>query len=103
VYLPDAVAAIEEKLTEGREAAEAELDTVTARLRTEGHAVDRLSKVVAHVAEGILECAAERKADVIVMASHGHGGIRRLMLGSVTDKVVRGSDLPVLVVPAESS
>jgi len=103
VYLPDAVAAIEEKLSEGREAAEAELDTVTARLRTEGHAVDSVSKVVTHVAEGILECAAERKADVIVMASHGHGGVRRLMLGSVTDKVLRGTDVPVLVVPAESS
>jgi nucleotide-binding universal stress UspA family protein len=102
VYLPDAVEAIEKKLAEGREAADAELDTVAGRLRTEGHAVDRVSKVVAHVAEGILECAAERKADIIVMASHGYGGVRRLMLGSVTDKVLRGSDHPVLVVPAKT-
>jgi nucleotide-binding universal stress UspA family protein len=51
-----------------------------------------------HVAEGILEVAEERDVDVIVMASHGRGGLRRLVLGSVTDKVLRGANRPVLII-----
>jgi nucleotide-binding universal stress UspA family protein len=34
--------------------------------------------------------------DLIVMATHGRGGVARLMMGSVTDKVVRGAPCPVL-------
>ena len=37
-----------------------------------------------------------------VMATHGRGGIKRLVLGSVTDKVIRSSNAPVLVIPANS-
>ena len=45
----------------------------------------------------ILERAAEQpKIDLIVMATHGRGGVARLMMGSVTDKVVRGAPCPVL-------
>jgi nucleotide-binding universal stress UspA family protein len=57
--------------------------------------------VVIHAAEGILTIAAECGADLIAMASHGRGGVRRLVLGSVTDKVLRGSRQPVLIVRAE--
>jgi nucleotide-binding universal stress UspA family protein len=50
------------------------------------------------VAQGILDLAQSRGADVIVIATHGRSGIQRLVLGSVADKVIRGADLPVLVV-----
>lgn len=46
--------------------------------------------------EGILKVARERKCDLIFMASHGRTGIRAA-LGSVTLKVLSGSEIPVLV------
>ena len=47
--------------------------------------------------EGILNCAREEGADLIVVGSHGRGGLARLVLGSVASKVVAQSTLPVLV------
>ncbi|WP_435062758.1 universal stress protein [Halobaculum sp. EA56] len=44
--------------------------------------------------------AADTDADLIVVGTHGRGGIRRIVLGSVAERVVRGADRPVLVVPA---
>jgi nucleotide-binding universal stress UspA family protein len=101
VYLPDAVEAIEHTLEEGRAKAEAELNTVVGSLVAAGHVTDRISRVVNHIAEGIIECADEVDADAIVMASHGRGGVRRLALGSVTDKVLRGTERPVLIIPGK--
>jgi len=46
----------------------------------------------------ILEAAREHGADLIVMGSHGRGGVARLMLGSVAERVVRAAEVPVLVV-----
>ena len=48
--------------------------------------------------EAILETAASCGADLIVMASHGHRGLRKLLLGSQTQSVVSRGHLPVLVV-----
>ena len=53
-------------------------------------------------AETILYQAGERKADLIIMASHGRGGLERWLLGSVATKVLRGSQTPVLVVRADA-
>lgn len=49
-------------------------------------------------AEGILEAAQKVGADLIVMASHGHRGIDRLILGSQAARVLSHSTLPVLIV-----
>ncbi|SAK66435.1 universal stress protein [Caballeronia ptereochthonis] len=51
-----------------------------------------------HPYEAILETAKKRNCDLIVMASHGHGGIRGMLLGSETQKVLTHSHLPILVV-----
>ena len=45
----------------------------------------------------VLQTAKKRKADLIVMGTRGRGGVDRLVLGSVADKVVRGAACPVLV------
>jgi len=45
----------------------------------------------------ILRTAEHENADLIVIATHGMTGWRRLAFGSVTDKVVRTADCPVLV------
>ncbi|HEY4669941.1 MAG TPA: universal stress protein [Tepidiformaceae bacterium] len=47
--------------------------------------------------------AASEGAAAIVIASHGRGGFRSMFIGSVADKVVRGADVPVLVVPGIES
>lgn len=47
----------------------------------------------------IIEVAANLEDCLIVMSTHGLGGLQRMVLGSVTDKVVRGTGRPVLVIP----
>ena len=47
--------------------------------------------------EGIVEAAKKRKCDLILMSSHGRRGFMRLTLGSVADKVIQLSRIPVLV------
>lgn len=49
-------------------------------------------------AEAIIEIAAP--ADLIVLTSHGRGGFKRWLLGSVAEKLVRHSPVPVVIVPA---
>jgi nucleotide-binding universal stress UspA family protein len=49
----------------------------------------------------IVDCAEKERADLIVMSSHGRSGLSRMLIGSVTDKILRGSPCPVLVVPLE--
>lgn len=46
----------------------------------------------------LLRCAHQAPDAVIVMSTHGRGGLPRLLLGSVADKVVRGASVPVVVV-----
>ncbi len=46
----------------------------------------------------ICETAKSEEIDLLVIATHGHTGIRRLLLGSTTEKVVRHAPCPVLVV-----
>ena len=48
--------------------------------------------------EGILQFAEEEGIDMIVMATHGHTGLRHILMGNVTEKVVRHSRVPVLTV-----
>jgi nucleotide-binding universal stress UspA family protein len=52
-------------------------------------------------AEDILHVAEEKNVDLIVMATHGRSGVRRLALGSVTEKVIRATSRPVLAVRSE--
>jgi nucleotide-binding universal stress UspA family protein len=49
----------------------------------------------------IVDCAEKEAVDLIVMSSHGRSGLSRMLIGSVTDKILRGSPCPVLVVPLE--
>ena len=49
-------------------------------------------------ADGVVEAAKEMSADLVVLSSRGHGGMTRVVLGSVADKIVRTTTRPVLVV-----
>lgn len=48
----------------------------------------------------IVSRAEKERVDLIVMSSHGRSGLSRMLIGSVTDKVLRASHVPVLVVPS---
>ncbi|MDH3345803.1 MAG: universal stress protein, partial [Kiritimatiellaceae bacterium] len=50
-------------------------------------------------ADLILEKAEEVKADMIVMGSHGHGMLRKVLTGSVTEAVLRKASCGVLIIP----
>ncbi len=64
-----------------------------------GEPVDIQTRVIeeAGAAAGILRAAKAEGCDLIVLGSHGRSGIRRLMLGSVSGRVVAESTVPVLV------
>lgn len=53
---------------------------------------------VGNAAEEIIRAADEVNADIIAMSTHGRSGLSRWAFGSVTDKVLRGGNKPVLVV-----
>ena len=48
--------------------------------------------------EHIAEYARQHGIDIIVMSSHGHGGVKRLIMGSTTDRVIRSGAAHVLVI-----
>ncbi|MEX2465529.1 MAG: universal stress protein [Gemmatimonadota bacterium] len=99
VYLPDTVGANREFLDDQKRDARAELEQLRQRIGADGELeVTPETDVVARVPDGILDIAKERGADVIAMTSHGYGGVKRMVLGSVADKVVRGAECAVLVV-----
>jgi len=57
------------------------------------------SRVVqGEAAEAITDLADEIHADLIIMASHGHSEVRHVLVGSVTEDVVRNGHAPVLLV-----
>lgn len=77
------------------------LDEVTARSKDRGmRHVTSESLVAQSAAAGILEAAQKSDPDVIALVTHARKGIDRLILGSVADKVIRGADRPVLVIPS---
>jgi nucleotide-binding universal stress UspA family protein len=51
----------------------------------------------------LLDLARDRKVDLIIVGSHGRGGIRRAILGSVAEGILRRSPVPVLVTHAPAS
>jgi nucleotide-binding universal stress UspA family protein len=79
---------------------------VTDYLEKTGESLKRkqvtLNTMVAsgNAAEEILKAADEIKADLIAMSTHGRSGLRRLAFGSITDKILRGASIPVLMVRA---
>jgi nucleotide-binding universal stress UspA family protein len=82
-----------------RTRAEQYLRSVVTRLAATG--VERVSMAVEEapsVAASLLAAVETHQIDLLVLASHGAGGIERMVIGSVADKVVRGSRIPVLVV-----
>jgi nucleotide-binding universal stress UspA family protein len=73
------------------------LEEVAGRLRESGVRVTTRVVVDRRPAAAILEAAEAHDGTLIALATHGRGGLARLLLGSVADKVIRGATAPVLV------
>jgi nucleotide-binding universal stress UspA family protein len=80
-----------------RDVAKALVERVASELRSAGFTVKTLVGV-GDVREGIIDSAAEWHADLIVIGSHGLHGIRRFLLGSVSEFVVRHAPCSVEIV-----
>ncbi len=50
------------------------------------------------VADSILDCARERRADLIVVGTHGRGSVGKMLMGSVAERVFRHSPVPVMTI-----
>jgi len=83
---------------EGEEdAARDALERDAGPLRGEGFTVGTAIVSGVPAPDGILEFALANEVDLVAMATHGRGGVARLILGSVADKVIRGGNVPVLL------
>ena len=94
-YLPQSV--MQEMLTATRDAAAQSLK----RLARSSQGKDvRISTLLAEgsAAAAIVRAAKKNRVDLVVMGTHGRTGVRRLLMGSVADRVIRTASCPVLVV-----
>jgi len=82
--------------SQGRAAAAVYLDEVADRLERRGCRVSTTVVVSGSPAQAILDQARPEAIDCVAIATRGASGVKRMVLGSVTDKVVRGADVPVL-------
>ncbi|WP_455217178.1 TSUP family transporter [Kaarinaea lacus] len=86
--------AIDERLREDAET----LATQVQRLMAQADVKADVDVRVGQPDTAIVECASERNADLIVMGSHGRTGLERLLVGSVSERVIGSSECPVMVV-----
>ena len=71
---------------------------VAERLRENGVRATGVAVVGGAVPETLISLAAPERVSLMAVATHGLGGLKRVVLGSVADKLVRGAEVPVLVV-----
>jgi nucleotide-binding universal stress UspA family protein len=81
---------------QGLQSAQEFLNTVAAKLTALGYKTRTLA-VLGAPATMILREAAKQKPDVIVAGTHGHKGISRFVLGSVSHALLHSASYPVLV------
>jgi nucleotide-binding universal stress UspA family protein len=87
------------QLEESRiEQVEEYLEHIGIRLKDKGLEVETdIQEGAPH--EHIVDYAKKNGIELVVMGTHGHGGFRRFLLGSTTDRVIRTGEVPVLAVP----
>jgi len=88
---------VERMTTNARQQCNIYLGDIEKQLRDRGFNV-RIESRLGKPAEEIVDYAAKNEVDLIIMASHGRAGVSRWAYGSVTDKVLRSSCVPVLLV-----
>jgi len=90
---PDAYVAARDAARRDLEELEADLKRTHADLAPERY---HLYLLEGDIAEAILDFARKKEADLIVLGTHGRGGLRKALLGSVAERVFRHAPVPVL-------
>ena len=88
---------VESEEDERRHKAKAYLDEVVKRYRSLGISMAGRLRFEDNVARAILDTADDISAHLIAMETHGAGGLKRIFMGSVADKVLRASNVPMLL------
>jgi nucleotide-binding universal stress UspA family protein len=96
-YLPQTIQLSEEEMAHREESLGAYLKSVAAVTELGDRAVETRVVVDYDVAPAVIALAEEVDADLIALGTHGRTGLRRMVLGSVADKVIRGTRRAVLV------
>ena len=74
------------------------LDQACAKAKAAGLQYETGFEIADEPADGIIKIAHDKKADVIVVASHGRGGLSALLLGSATRHLISNAKIDLLVV-----
>ena len=96
--LPFPIGYSDQATTMRRESAQDYIRDVAERLRESGVKASGVAVIGAGIADTLLNLARPERVGLVAVATHGRGGLRRLALGSVADKLVRAAEVPVLVV-----
>jgi len=94
VTLPSEIARVEKQMAESGQAI---VDAVQKSALSKGVKTRAITVRSDLVSDAIIAAAKKHKCDLIVMASHGRRGVKRLLLGSETQLVLTHSHVPVLV------
>jgi len=95
--LPIETSVIVERTEEALNKAKEYLEKLAVPLRKKGLEVKTVA-IPGRADEAILDYANTNSMNLVAIATHGRGGLRRAVFGSVADRVLRGSGLPVLVI-----
>lgn len=96
-YLPHPIRIDQDEMEARRSRMEAYLHGLAQRVERKRWSCGTRVVMGHHPAAAVLEVAQEIGADLIVLGTEGRGGLRRMLLGSVADEVIRATDRPVLV------
>jgi nucleotide-binding universal stress UspA family protein len=100
-FMPMLFSTMEEEPARMAREARKTLDDAVGRIEAAGSEVEQAHLKVGGASEEIVALAEELGAGLIVMGNRGRGGVRRALMGSVSDAVVRHAHCPVLVVRAD--
>ena len=90
------------EMDEVRERADSAIDHVVRRARDRGlQPVDHVSAGAPH--DMIADYVEDHDIDLVVMGSHGRSGVKRALMGSVTERTLRSTHAPVLVVDVQGT
>lgn len=95
--MPVGLTTLEERQEMIKQTAEHHLAVVDKAARAAGVPYEGVTVTGDFPADAILAVAKKRKCDLIFMASHGHRGLKGILLGSETQKVLAHATIPVLV------